>query len=264
MRHIASKVCVLLLFSFTILFVIYAQQVNAASFQLNWTDNSQDEDGFSIERKLDTNGIYAVIAAVGPNVTSYSDSSLANSTTYCYRVNAFNSAGNSEYTNEACGIPPATTPPPEPPTSGDTITPNVADGAVLSAPSTQLAGCTNGVVTMDATNACTATFQTALQPIAKIGIFRPETGEWFLDKNGNGQWDGCGVDKCFGPFGGNGYLPIVGDWSGTGQVGIGVFYPETGEWFLDKNGSGQWDGCAIDACLGPFGYAGELPVVGKW
>ena len=113
MRHIAPKVFFSLLCSFTILFVIDAHQVNAASLQVSWIDNSEDEDGFSIERKLDPNGTYVVIATVGPNVTFYSDSSLANSTTYCYRVNAFNSAGNSAYTNEACGTPSGITPPPD-------------------------------------------------------------------------------------------------------------------------------------------------------
>jgi hypothetical protein len=99
---------------------------------------------------------------------------------------------------------------------------------------------------------------------AGIGIFRPSTGEWFLDMNGNGQWDGCGVDRCFGPFGVDGDLPIVGDWNGTGQVGIAVFRPSTGDWLLDINGNGKFDGCAIDACLGPLGQPGGLPVVGQW
>ena len=25
----------------------------------------------------------------------------------------------------------------------------------------------------------------------KIGVFRPSTGEWFFDINGNGSFDGC-------------------------------------------------------------------------
>ena len=132
MGRVVLKVFVSLFCFFTFLFVIYAHQVNAASFQLTWIDNSEDEDGFRIERKLQSNGTYAVITTVGANVTSYGDSGLANSTAYCYRVNAFNSAGNSAYTNEACGTPPATTPPPGPPPSGNTITTNVANGAVLS------------------------------------------------------------------------------------------------------------------------------------
>jgi hypothetical protein len=97
-----------------------------------------------------------------------------------------------------------------------------------------------------------------------IGIFRPSTGEWFLDVNGNGQWDGCRIDKCIEHFGVGGDLPVAGDWNGTGEVRIGVFRPSTGEWFLDMNGNGKFDGCVVDACPGPFGQPGDLPVVGKW
>ena len=53
---------------------------------------------------------------------------------------------------------------------------------------TQLAGGTNGVVTMAASEAGAATFQIALQPIAKIGIFgqRPESGFWIVTAMGSG------------------------------------------------------------------------------
>ncbi|MGE5303985.1 MAG: hypothetical protein ACM3TN_11770 [Alphaproteobacteria bacterium] len=47
--------------------------------------------------------------------------------------------------------------------------------------------------------------------LAKIGVFRPATGQWFLDMNGNGGWDGCSVDKCLGSCGIAGDLPITGD-----------------------------------------------------
>ena len=132
MGEVVLKVFVSLLCFFTFFLVISAYQVNAASLQVGWIDNSENEDGFSIERKLQSNGTYAVIATVGPNVTSYTDSSLANSTAYCYRVNAFNSAGNSAYTNEACGTTSSTTPPPGPPGSGNTVTTNLVNGTVLS------------------------------------------------------------------------------------------------------------------------------------
>jgi hypothetical protein len=59
----------------------------------------------------------------------------------------------------------------------------------------------------------------------------------------------------------------VGDWTGTGIANIGVYRPATGEWFLDLNGNGQWDGCGVDACiqfLGKDKKAGDLPVVGTW
>ena len=98
----------------------------------------------------------------------------------------------------------------------------------------------------------------------EIGIFRPRSGEWYLDYNGNGKLNACGVDKCLGPFGETNDLPVAGDWDGTGQVRIGVFRPSTGKWFLDLNGNGKLDSCTVDACLGPFGQPGDLPVVGKW
>src|SRR5690606_21938077 len=63
-----------------------------------------------------------------------------------------------------------------------------------------------------------------------IGIFRPTTGAWYLDLNGNGLWDGCDVDGCLGPFGQPGDLPIVGDWTGAGTNSIGVITPGTGLW----------------------------------
>ena len=35
---------------------------------------------------------------------------------------------------------------------------------------------------------------------------------WYLDSNGNSQWDDRGIDGCFGPFGGlAGDKPITGD-----------------------------------------------------
>ena len=108
MHHKHSKLILLFLYFFTVISVVATVRANAASFQLTWVDNSQNEDGFNIERKLGTTGTFSLLATVGPNVTSYSDNNLADSTTYCYRLNAFNSAGNSAYSNEACETTPAT------------------------------------------------------------------------------------------------------------------------------------------------------------
>jgi hypothetical protein len=99
---------------------------------------------------------------------------------------------------------------------------------------------------------------------AKIGTFRPTTGEWFLDLNGNGQWKNCKFDKCVKSFGTAGDRPVTGDWNGSGKAQIGLYRPATGQWFLDLNGNGKWDGCDVDGCMPFLGkHEGDLPVVGR-
>jgi uncharacterized protein (TIGR02145 family) len=67
---------------------------------LSWTDISTNESGYKIERKTDS-GFYAPLAQVGSNVTGYNDSSINQSSTYFYRVYAYNNSGNSaQYSNE--------------------------------------------------------------------------------------------------------------------------------------------------------------------
>ena len=73
-----------------------------ASVALRWKDGSTNEAGFRIERKDGPSGSWRQIATVGANATGYTDSStLASATTYAYRVRAYNSVGNSKYSNES-------------------------------------------------------------------------------------------------------------------------------------------------------------------
>jgi titin len=67
---------------------------------LSWRDNSGNEAGFRIDRS--TNGsTFATVTTVNANMTAYTDSGLVTSTTYSYRVSAFNSAGSSANSNTA-------------------------------------------------------------------------------------------------------------------------------------------------------------------
>jgi Divergent InlB B-repeat domain len=75
----------------------------AAQLTLTWTDNSGGEAGFAIERKQGTTGSFGEIGQQSPGVTSFIDSGLTSAATYCYRVRAYNLAGYSDYSNEACG-----------------------------------------------------------------------------------------------------------------------------------------------------------------
>jgi hypothetical protein len=395
------KISLIFLYSFAVMSTVAPGHVNAASFQLTWVDNSQNEDGFNIERKLNTNGTFSLIATVGPDVTSYVDDNLANTTTYCYRVNAFNDAGNSAYTNEACGTTPATSPPP----SGNTISTNIANGTILSGSSVvwtatpsgspvrveffidgaflwtenvspyQFNGDPSGTlntntlsngshqlkvraiysdnstaeqtVTVTAANAATPTPSPApVSPptpappsstvtatllgqtgeditgpysetpngiqdvhirlsgvqstITRVKITDTGDGIWETPYNNQGNWvvairpqtDPSVVDLYFDfwqpsssytlnlTFANGSTLtiqtsivlstaalstdatatltatPLAGSSTATFQTTanqlitkIGVFRPDTGEWFLDRTGNGQWDGCALDTCI---------------
>ena len=97
---------------------------------------------------------------------------------------------------------------------------------------------------------------------SKVGVFRPSDGTFYLDYNGNGQWDGCGTDRCL-QIGMNGDVALVGDWDGTGSDKVGVFRPSDGTFYLDKNGNGVWEGCGVDACT-PIGLASDTPLIGEW
>ncbi len=90
---------------------LVATAIDHQRIDLTWTDNSSDETGFRIERKLEPSGSFAAIATVGANVTKYYNTGLAGGTTYTYRVKAFNAIGDSPNSNEASATTdPATTP----------------------------------------------------------------------------------------------------------------------------------------------------------
>jgi len=457
-----SPLLVLSVIFLAVIVLLWADQATAAILELRWADNSSDETGFHVERKQGVAGTYNIVATTGANVTSYADSSLADNTLYCYRVNAFNEAGISQNSSEVCGTTPSvTTPTPtqfmltvslvkttnssgtgngtvtsSPAgincggtcsalfTSGTVVTLTAApaagstfagwsgtacgsgavtmdaartctaifnpqvvqshilsiakagngSGTVTSSPAgincggtcsasfnsgtlvtltatpatgTTFAGwtgtaCSTGKVSMDVARSCTATFNsqpsltkftlsitrkgsgsgtvtstpagiscgstcstlldsgtvvtlkatadtdskfagwsgkdcrngtatmnrsinctamfhsTSVKLHTKFGVFRAETGEWFLD-NGNGQWDGCGIEKCVSSFGQAGDLPVVGSWSGTGLSNLGTFTPDSATWRLDTNGDGVLD-CAADTCADSFGEAGDFPI----
>ena len=74
---------------------------------LTWTDNSDNEGGFEIERSTTgSGGPFTLLETVGPDVEAYTDSGLDPESEYCYRVRAINTAGESDWTDVYCDTTP--------------------------------------------------------------------------------------------------------------------------------------------------------------
>lgn len=71
----------------------------SSTITLTWSDKCSRETGFIIERSLSPTTGFATMGKVGANVTTYTNTTLRSGATYYYRVCAYNSSGNSAYTN---------------------------------------------------------------------------------------------------------------------------------------------------------------------
>ncbi|HVQ16028.1 MAG TPA: fibronectin type III domain-containing protein, partial [Vicinamibacterales bacterium] len=80
-----------------------ASAASSSQINLSWTDQSNNEDGFRIERCTGSGCTsFAAIGTVGVNVTTFQNTTgLAAGTTYAYRVVAFNGGGSSNPSNVA-------------------------------------------------------------------------------------------------------------------------------------------------------------------
>ncbi len=82
-------------------------QVNAdglsTTIGVYWVDTSNNEDGFRIERRVN-NGPYIEIGTSGPDTQVYEDRNPVCSGTHIYRVRAYNTGGNSQYSADSNAI----------------------------------------------------------------------------------------------------------------------------------------------------------------
>ena len=88
-----------------LLFILFASLVNAAELVIGdvtliWDDSSENEDGFCIEYMKLSDGIWTVLDSVNAEVTEYGPFSFTPIDSFTFRVYAYNSAGNSGFTNE--------------------------------------------------------------------------------------------------------------------------------------------------------------------
>ncbi|MDI6787877.1 MAG: fibronectin type III domain-containing protein [Planctomycetota bacterium] len=74
--------------------------ISDSEIVLSWDDNSTTEIGFYVERSPITPATYSKIATLPANRTVYTDTGRSPNSIYYYRVQAYNYAGNSNYSNE--------------------------------------------------------------------------------------------------------------------------------------------------------------------
>jgi hypothetical protein len=97
---------------------IAATALSSSSIRVDWTDNSDNESRFQIQRSLSSSSGWNQVGTALANSSAWSDSSLQAGTRYYYRVRAINDAGNSSYTSVASATTqPAASNPPAAPSS---------------------------------------------------------------------------------------------------------------------------------------------------
>src|SRR6266536_600287 len=89
-----------------------------------------------------------------------------------------------------------------------------------------------------------------------IGIFRPgdpgSSAIWVVDSNGDHTWEPSDLVYLYGI---QGDIPVMGDWTFSGQRRLGIF--RNGYWVVDSNDSRSYD--AGDYVF-TFGVTGDKPL----
>jgi hypothetical protein len=78
---------------------LVASAINFSKILLSWSDNSNNEEGFKIEQCTDSACGKASLFATTPANTNQCSANRSVNVEYYYRVRAYNSSGDSGYTN---------------------------------------------------------------------------------------------------------------------------------------------------------------------
>jgi hypothetical protein len=96
-----------------------------------------------------------------------------------------------------------------------------------------------------------------------VGVFRPGTGQWFLDEV-EGNYNPATTIQI-NNFGCPGDVARVGDWLGGAQDGhtyVGVFRPGSGTWYLSKTNTSYAPANTLQ--ISNFGSSGDVAQAGDW
>lgn len=81
---------------------LVVKSVGQTTITISWKDNSNNEQGFYVERRIGAGTWIRVGTVLSPG-TTFLNTGLARRTSYSYRVQAYNAAGTSAYSNIATG-----------------------------------------------------------------------------------------------------------------------------------------------------------------
>jgi hypothetical protein len=95
-----------------------ASAISASEIDLTWPSGNSQVNGFQVFRSTTgPTGTYSLIATTAPTATGYADVGLTGSTSYCYEIRSFKTAGRntsySAYSGPECAttlVPPVTSP----------------------------------------------------------------------------------------------------------------------------------------------------------
>ena len=88
-----------------------AAAVSPFRIDLSWRDNSDEEEGFRVQRRVEGSSDWIDIGTTAANVATYSDTGLEPTTSYRYRVHAYRNIVASTFSNEAAATTPRVMPP---------------------------------------------------------------------------------------------------------------------------------------------------------
>lgn len=83
----------------------HATLILSDEIDLAWTDNSNNENGFRIFRRLGSAGEFTLLADLPPNTISYNDNTVPPNTQVDYHIQAYNAAGYSDFTGVSTATP---------------------------------------------------------------------------------------------------------------------------------------------------------------
>ncbi len=163
-----------------------------SSLMLAWVDTTSSASGYVVQRSTD-GASFSQVASLGSTAISFTDSGLAAGTVYYYRVYAYNSAGNSGYSNMASAQTQASAPAPAPSVTAPTApaNPSPSDGSTNVNTTVTLSWSSSGATGYDVYVNGSLRSSTTSASLKLTGLSSSQTYSWLVvAKNSAGATTG--------------------------------------------------------------------------